>query len=426
MSKVFAVGLSWREAPVAVRERLAFREDEVGPVLQRLSAHDAIAEVMLLSTCNRVEVYGVAKHDPEDAQRAVKTILLDDRGAGDVASVLRGASAEQAIRHVFRVAAALDSLVLGEAQILGQLKASYEVAKQSGGAGPLLSRLMDRAFGVAKRVRTETAIARGAANIASVAVDLAGRVFDSLDGKHVLVVGAGKMSRLAAQHLRRAGVAELVVINRTWARAEALAKELSARTAAWESLPDALGAADVVIASTGARAPVLTKQLIERVVRKRRGRPLVVMDIAVPRDVEPGAASLDDVYVFDIDDLERVVAANLAERAQAAEAATTIVEAEVNQFLAWQRSAHVVPTIRALREHFLQVADDEAAKAMAAITRDGATAEERAAAVQRLTHGMVGKLLHAPQTRLREGDTGDATQRAAVIRDLFGLQVEDQ
>src|SRR5512134_543464 len=363
MPELFVVGISWRTAPVAVREKLAFRDDEIAPAVRDLVGVPEVAEAMLISTCNRVEVYGVGE-TAASAAAASRRFLLADRKitGGDVGSALYEHAAGDAVRHVFHVASALDSLVVGEAQILGQLKSAYATATAAGATGPVLGRCVERAFGVAKRVRTETAIARGAANVSTVAVDLAGRVFGALAGKAVLVVGAGKMSSLAARHLRRAGVASITVTNRSPERATALADDIDAIARPWAELETLLGAADVVISSTGAREPVLTRALFKRVAKARRWKPIVVIDIAVPRDAEPSIAELEGVYLFDIDDLEKVVAANLAERAKAAAEASRIVDVEVGQFQQWARSQHVVPTIRALREHFAGVADAEVAR----------------------------------------------------------------
>ena len=336
----------------------------------------------------------------------------------DSAAALYGHVGESAIDHVFRVASALDSLVVGEAQILGQLKDAHARAAAAGAVGPIVGRCLERAWSAAKRVRTETAIARGAANVSTVAVELAARVFGDLAGKHVLVVGAGKMSTLAARHLRSAGVSELVVTNRSPERATALAAELGAIARPWDALAEHLARADVVVSSTGARQPILTAPLMKKVTKARRWRPMVIVDIAVPRDAEPAIGDLDGVYLFDIDDLERVVAANLAERGKAAAAAGRIVEVEVGQFHAWLRAQKVVPTIRALRDHFAQVGTAEADKVCALLAKKDLTAAERDAAVHRAIDLVIAKLLHHPQVALKDDD-GDALARA--VRRLFPL-----
>ncbi|MEO8700975.1 MAG: glutamyl-tRNA reductase [Kofleriaceae bacterium] len=422
MSELFVVGISWRTAPVAIREKLAFRDEEIADTLRALVTDNPVAECLLVSTCNRVEVYGVAKPG-SDATGPVRRFLAEQRGLrpADVADVLYDRRGSEAIRHVFRVASALDSLVLGEAQILGQLKAAYGVAGGAGTSGPVLGRCLERAFGVAKRVRTETSIARGAANVSSVSVELAVRVFGDLAGKRVLVVGAGKMSTLAARHLHAQGADRIVVTNRSPEKAEALAAEIDGIAKPWAELETLLVAADIVISSTGAREPVLTRALFKKVTKARRWRPMTVIDIAVPRDAEPAIADFDGVYLFDIDDLEKVVAANLAERAKAAEQAGKIVEHEAGQFETWLRTQSVVPTIRALRERFATVADAELQKVLDQLSRREHTPAQQREVVQRLVQLLVNKLLHAPTTALREsGD--EAALRAEVLCQLFGLE----
>ena len=424
MSELFVVGISWRTAVVAVREKLAFREEELSDTLRAMKAElPEVAEALLVSTCNRVEVYGVAKPG-QDATGAVRRFLAEKRGQkpADVADVLYDYRGDHAVRHVFRVASALDSLVLGEAQILGQLKQAYGVAGGAGTSGPVLGRCLERAFGVAKRVRSETTIARGASNVSTVAVELAGRVFGDLSGKSVLVVGAGKMSTLAARHLRANGAQHIVVTNRSPEKAEALAAEIDGIAKPWERLVDLLAEADVVISSTGAREPILTKALFKKVTKARRYRQMVVIDIAVPRDAEPVIGEMENVFLYDIDDLEKVVHQNLAERAKAGEHAMKIVEHEAGQFEHWLKSQGVVPTIRALREKFAQIADAEVQKALDQLGRKDHTREQQREIIQRLVHLLVNKLLHQPTAALREARGDEATLRAEVLCELFALE----
>lgn len=421
---LFVVGISWRTAPVAVREKLAFREEELPATLKDITGKLPVAEALLISTCNRVEVYGVGKPG-SDPVTAVRTFLCEQRKVkpADMREALYERRGPEAVRHVFRVASALDSLVVGEAQILGQLKDAYALAGTSGTSGPVLSRALERAFGVAKRVRTETTIARGAANVSSVAVELASRVFGDLAGKSVLVIGAGKMSALAARHLYSSGAQRIVVTNRSPAKAEALAAEIDGQARPWEDLEKHLVEADVVISSTGAQQPILTKKLFKSVAKQRRWRPMMIVDIAVPRDAEQGINDLDGVYLFNIDDLDKVVRANIAEREKAAEHASKIVEHEAGQFEQWLRTQGVVPTIRALREHFASVADAEVQKALDQLQRKDHTKEQQRELLQRVVQLVVNKLLHQPTSKLREG--GDGEMRAALIAELFGLTVRE-
>jgi glutamyl-tRNA reductase len=424
VSEVFVVGISWRTAAVAVREKLAFREDELGDTLRMMKVQlPDVTEALLISTCNRVEIYGVAKPGA-DATGAVRKFIAESRKQkpSAMADVLYDYRGSDAVRHVFRVASALDSLVLGEAQILGQLKESYAVAQGAGTSGPMLGRCLERAFGVAKRVRSETTIARGASNVSTVAVELASRVFGDLSGKSVLVIGAGKMSRLAARHLYANGAKHIIVTNRSPEKAEALAAEIDGIAKPFEQLQDLLAEADVVISSTGAREPILTKALFKKVTKARRYRQMMVIDIAVPRDAEPDVGKLENVFLYDIDDLEKVVALNLAERAKAAEHAGRIVEHEAGQFEHWLRSQGVVPTIRALREKFAHIADAEVQKALDQLSRKEHTREQQREVVQRVVQLVVNKLLHQPTTALREAVGDEATLRAEVLCQLFDLQ----
>jgi len=427
MSELFVVGISWRTAKVAVREKLAFREDELADTLHALTGELPVTEALLISTCNRVEIYGVGKAG-SDVPTVVRQWLAQRRSVklADVGEALYERRGPAAIRHVFSVASSLDSLVVGEAQILGQLKDSYAFAGTAGTSGPVLSRAIERAFGVAKRVRTETAIARGAANVSSVAVELAGRVFGDLAGKSVLVVGAGKMSSLAARHLYSNGAQRIVVTNRSPEKAEALAEEIEATARPWAELEQLLAAADVVISSTGAREPVLTKAMFKKVAKARRYRPIMVIDIAVPRDAEPQIQDIDGVYLFDIDDLDKVVAANLAERQKAAEHAGKIVEHEATQFEHWMRSQGVVPTIRALREKFAAIGDAEVAKALDQLVRKELTRDQQRELIQRVVQLVINKLLHQPMAVLRGSAPGDAAERASVLAELFALEISDQ
>jgi len=426
MSELFVVGLSWRTAKVAVREKLAFREDEIADTLHALTHDLPVSEALLISTCNRVEVYGVAKRD-SDAPGVVRTWLAQRRAAklAELNDALYERRGPAAIRHVFAVASSLDSLVVGEAQILGQLKDAYALSGTAGTSGPVLSRAIERAFGVAKRVRTETTIARGAANVSSVAVELAGRVFGDLAGKSVLVVGAGKMSSLAARHLYSNGAQRIVVTNRSPEKAEALADEIEGTAAPWADLEKLLAAADVVISSTGAREPVLTRAMFKRVAKVRKYKPMMIIDIAVPRDAEPQIQDVDGVYLFDIDDLDKVVAANLAERAKAAEHAGRIVEHEAGQFEHWLRTQGVVPTIRALREKFAQIADAEVQKGLDQLMRKELTRDQQRELVQRVVQLVINKLLHNPTTVLRGSEKEQGELRAGVLAELFALEISD-
>ena len=427
--ELVVVGLSWRTAPVSLRERLAFTDGELDAALRALRA-GPVNEALILSTCNRVEIYAAApaaapESTREQAAAAVRTYLASSRGidSESLSQSLYEHGSIDAVRHIFRVASSLDSMVVGESQILGQLKDAYGRATAAGTTSAILGRCLERSFRVAKRVRSETEISRGSANVSSVAVDLAVRVFGELAGKSVLLIGAGKMSALAARHLRRAGAANVLVVNRSIDKAEQLAAEVDGEARAWGELDDLLVSADVVIASTGSREPVLTKKQFKKVARKRRYRPLLVVDIAVPRDADPAIASHEGVYLFDIDDLEKVVAETLKQRSHQAEAGAEIVEAETRAFESWARSQLVVPTIRTLREHFIGVASAEAEKAAAEIARaDDPEVREKLA--RKMADRIAKKLLHAPMIALKSDDT-DIDAMARLTRTLFALERDE-
>jgi glutamyl-tRNA reductase len=422
--ELFVLGLSWRTARVDVRERLAFPDDAVPDALAQLRASPHVGEAMILSTCNRVEIYGAtpaaASSSVASATGEARRFFAASRGASreELEAALFEHTAADAVAHVFRVASALDSMVVGEAQILGQLKGAFSAAERCGATGPILRRCMQRAFGVAKRVRTDTGIARGAASVSSVAVELAARVFGDLAGKTVLVVGAGKMSDLAARHLRSAGAGSLLVTNRSPERAREVAAAVDGVARPWEELESALALADVVISSTGSEQPILTRALVARAMKRRRHKPQIICDIAVPRDAEAAVGEVDGVYLFDVDDMQRVVADNLRERAREAEAAELIVGREVSEFVRWLDSQAVVPTIRALRERFAAVAREEADKAIAALADK--SPEQREQAIRRLADVIASKLLHPPMVALKQGEDADAL--AAAARRLFDLE----
>lgn len=424
-SELFVVGLSWRTAPVSVREKLAFHDEEIAGCLKALAEHELLDEVAILSTCNRVEIYGCTSRSApassvSQAASQVRAYFGQSRAfpAEKLAEVLYEHQDKDAIRHIFQVAAALDSMVVGESQILGQLKAAYGAASQHNTIGVMLGRCLERAFGVAKRVRTETGISRGAANVSSVAVELAKRVFGDLAGKNILVVGAGKMSALAARHLRADGAAQICVTNRSLGKAQALAEEIDGIARPWEELELELSKADVIITSTGAREPVLTQKLMKKAMKRRRYNPSFVMDIAVPRDVETSVGKIEGVYLFDMDDLERLVSENLKERSREADAAIVLIESEVEVFDTWMRQQQVVPTIRALRVHFHEVAMAEVDRSLASIQKLGSGPDQEEA-VRRLGRSIANKLLHTPMNALKRESEVEGLAKAT--HQLFSL-----
>jgi glutamyl-tRNA reductase len=417
---LFVAGLSHKNAPVALREQLAVEEDKLRELLGDLQGSEVLQEIVLLSTCNRVEVYGVAEA-PGEARALAFRALCRHRGLdlGTVEPLLYTYLDADAVRHAFRVAASLDSMMLGEPQILGQVKDAFALAQACESVGPSLHPLFSQAFNVAKRVRTETEIARHAVSVSFAAVELAKKIFDGLSGRAVLLVGAGKMSELAAKHLVEQGAFPVYVANRTWSRAVEMARALSGTAVPWDELTTALEAVDIVVTSTGATEPVITRGAVRRVMHDRRGRPLFFIDIAVPRDVEAGVDSLDDVYRYDIDDLKQVVDANLRERAREAQRAEALVEREVGKYLARQSDAEVIPTIVSLRARLEEIRLGEVKKTLARLPE--ATPEMRAA-IDALSNAMVNKILHAPITKLRESSrAGSSRSWLDLVHELFGL-----
>jgi glutamyl-tRNA reductase len=421
---IVVIGLSHKTAPVEVRERLAFGADVLPEVLARLSARPELSESMFLSTCNRVEVFAAA-HDEEGvaaASRAVREVLAQQGGGGEgdaMTPYLYERSGLDAVRHIFRVAASLDSMVLGEPQILGQMKSAWDVADAAGTLGSFLGRCVTRAFTAAKRVRTETQLGAGTVSISSVAVDLATRIFGDLGGHTVLLLGAGEMAEAAAKSLGK-GARHVRVCNRSFERAAALAGAIGGDAVQWDALPDELTRADVVIASTASRSYVVTHDVVKRAMKERKGRTLLFVDIAVPRNVEPSVHGIDNVYVYNVDDLEQQVALGLKSREAEAAAAETIVAAELVEFESWRRGLLVAPAIVALRTRTREVLNAELEKGLA--TRLKHLPEADQALLRQLMESAAGKLLHVPTTRLREGASStDGADLVRAVSQLFDL-----
>lgn len=412
------IGLSHKTAPVEVRERAAFSDEALKPALAEVVGISGVGEAMIVSTCNRVELYcGI---DGDDAAGAARRWFVGARGLGPALDPhLYAHAGEPAVRHLLRVASSLDSMVVGESQILGQVKQAYGAALEAGTIGPLLTRTLPRAFALAKRVRTETDVARSAASVASVAVELATRIFGDLAGRQVLVVGAGKMGDLSARHLKAAGIGALHVVNRTLERARELAVRLGGLPADWNQLDALLARVDIVLCSTGASEPVITRERVERVMRARKGRWLFFIDIAVPRDVDPKVGELENVYLYDVDALQKVVDSNRAGRAREAEEAERLVDDELKKLQELELQLGVVPTIKLLRGRFLEVALAEVERTLGHLQ----TADERdRAQVRKLAEAIVGKLLHTPMTVLkREAQDNPESALAQTVRDLFDL-----
>ncbi len=417
---LFVAGLSHRTAPLDVREQLALEADKLREVLADLAGSGVCSELMVLSTCNRVEVYGVADVAGEARDAAFRRMGaqkgMDLRVLEPLLYTTTGADA---VRHAFRVAASLDSMVLGEPQILGQVKDAFALAQTCRTLGPTLHALMSQAFAVAKRVRTDTEIGRYAVSVSFAAVELARKIFGSLRGKAVLLIGAGEMGELAARHLQDQGTLPIYVANRTWGRAQELARDLAGTAVRYEDVTSVMAEVDIVITSTAAQEPIVRATEVGAVMRARHARPLFFVDIAVPRNVEAAVNDLDNVYCYDVDDLRLVVESNMRERQREAQRGEQLVEREVARFVERLKDLEVVPTIVSLREKLEDIRRAEVARALGRLPGvDEATKE----ALEALSQAIVNKVLHAPTVKLRDSSrAGHGRRWIEVISELFGL-----
>ena len=421
---LFLLGVSHRTAPVDLRERLDFSSHDVGAAVEALATRSSAAESVVLSTCNRSEIY-VASAAPQQARTEIVQFLTDyhQLPAETFSPHLFSFNDADAARHLFRVAAGLDSLVVGEPQILGQVKDAFQAASERRCTGPVLSKLFHWSFNVGKRVRTETALGEGAVSISFAAVALARKIFGRLSGRRVLVVGAGEISTLTAQHLRAHGVGEIVITSRTTAHAETLADSVGGRAMPWDQMESALANADIVVTATGSQRPIITRAQIEAVTGRRRRDPLFIIDVAVPRDVESTVGDIEQVFLYNVDDLQSVVQENLSRRTAEIERAEAIVADEVSKFTTWQRSRGAVPTIVALRERFDTIRRSELQRL------DGKLAglpPETRTLFDQVTRLMVEKLLLEPTEQLKAlPDEETQVAYTEAVNRLFRLRTED-
>ena len=409
------VGLSHKTAPVEIREQVALSDAARDAALASLLAHPAISEVMIVSTCNRVE-FAVRGEPDEEALQAILAQLPLDR----VEPYLYRYTRRDAVRHIFRVACSLDSMVVGEPQILGQVKDAVAAAKAAGTLCGPLEEVLHRAFYVAKKVRTETGIGQMAVSISFVAVELARKIFGSLEGHTVLIIGSGKMSELAARHLRRGGAPAVFVTNRTYERAVEMAGRFDGRAIPFDQFPDLLQHVDIVISSTGAAGHILTRDQMQAVLGARKNRPMFLIDIAVPRDIDPEIDKLDNVFLYDIDDLQQVADANRRERAREADHAEAIVEAEVDRTLARLKTHDIAPTIVSLQAELERLRRAEIDRVRG---RLGDLTPQQQEAVEALTRGIVNKIAHTPITQLKTlASHPDGLHIIDAIRRVFNLK----
>ena len=419
--KFSVTGLNHRTAPVEVREKLAFDESSLAQAFRDLKSDEAVDEALILSTCNRVEV-AVTTGDDADPRAQVIAFLAKSRQVEpqSLTPHLYHHEGPEAVRHLFRVAASLDSMVVGEPQILGQMKTAYALAKAHGAVGSFLDSVLTRAFSVAKRVRSETEIGQSAVSVSYVAVELAREIFGSLAGRKVLIIGAGKMSELSARYLHRSGADQIFVTNRTHDRAVEMAEVFRGSVVEYNRFLAKLPEIDIVITSSGAPHYILNKEEMKRVIEARRNRPMFLIDIAVPRNIEPSVNNLDNVFLYDIDDLQKVVDQNRQGRLQHAEQAEQIIAEEVDRMLARLKVREVAPTIVRLQEQLEQLRQAEVDRLR---SRFGELTPQQEEALEALTRAIMAKIAHTPIAELRKrASEPDGAQIADVIRRLFRLE----
>jgi glutamyl-tRNA reductase len=420
--KIAVVGLNHKTADVELREKLAFNGPKLEEGLQKIKEIPGIRETIIISTCNRVEIY-LHVQDVEKAYAAIKDFFVEyfeiRRDSLDTALYLHKDMV--AVKHVFRVASSLDSMVVGEPQILGQLKDAFDFALEKKATGVLLNRLLKKSISVAKRVRTETRIAENAVSISFAAVELAKKIFTDLAGKSFMLLGAGEMAELAAKHMMNNGVKDIIVANRTYERGCELSREFDGRAIRFEDFPAELVHTDIVICSTGASTFVLHKEHMQKVMKERKQKPVFIIDISVPRNVDPGINDMDNVYLYDVDDLRGVVDSNISERQKEAAKAEAIVEDEIETFRKWMMTLNSVPTVIALRERAEAIRKDELERFF---NRFPSLGEKERKAIEGMAGGIINKLIHAPTVALKN-DAEDKDMLIALIKRLYDLNGED-
>jgi glutamyl-tRNA reductase len=418
--ELFVLGLNHKTAPIEVRERLTFQESELEKALLRIHSLPSLKENMILSTCNRVEIYAAAG-ETEKALQDLKDFLSQHHHLSlrEFEKSLYFLVGEEAVRHIFRVASSLDSMVVGEPQILGQIKSAYTLATESKTSGLILHRLLHRAFHVAKRVRTETKISNSAVSVSSVAVELAERIFGNLGTRVIFLIGAGEMCELAARHLVAEGAGNILVTNRTFDRAVMLAQEFNGEAIRFEEMALGLKRADIVISATDSPQYLVRHDQISKVMKERKQKPIFFIDIADPRDVEPGVGDIENVYLYNIDDLQKVANENIKDREKEAQKAEAIVENEVVKYANWYQSLEVTPTIAALKKKCDGIRKRELEKMLSLHPH---LPEKERHSLEALTSAIVNKILHDPLTRIKQNDEeGMTVVYIDALRTLFHL-----
>lgn len=410
------VGINYNTAPVAIRERLAFPAELLDSTLKNFCKHNDIDEAAILSTCNRTEFY---YHSESDNQEILLDWLATNKQIQrrNFEPFLYIHKDSQTIRHMFRVACGLDSMVLGEPQILGQMKTAYQAAYEAGTLGKNLGRLFQHTFSAAKKVRTDTAIGSSPVSVAFAAVQLAQQIFDKLSEQTALLIGAGETIELTARHLHQHGIGRIIIANRTFDKAHALASQFNGYAIALNELPSHLAEADIVISSTASQLPILGKGRVESAIKKRKHKPMFMVDLAVPRDIEAEVEQLRDVFLYTVDDLQNTINENMDSRRRAAEQAEEIIDSEVEHFLGWLRAQGAQSTIRDYRLQAESIRDEILLKAINQLEQGQAGAD----VLHRLAHTLTNKLIHTPSAQLREAGANERHDLIAAARELFKL-----
>jgi glutamyl-tRNA reductase len=416
MSQLVLIGINHKTAPIELRERIAISRDDLPDATRALAAQPGVSECMIVSTCNRVEMLAAVESPETDLTQFLHNHFGLDQAL--LAPHIYEHRDQQAVRHLFRVSASLDSMVVGEPQILGQVKEAFAAARAAGTVAGQLEHLLQSAFAAAKRVRSETAIGSNSVSIASVAVELARKIFGSLQGRTVFLVGAGKMSELAARHLVQQGAGAILVTNRTLERARQLAEPFNGRVIPFEKLYETATEADIVISSTGAPHPIFRREHGQQFMHRRRNRPMFFIDIAVPRDVDPTMNKVEGIFVYDIDDLQAVAASHIAERQSQAGDAETLINAEVERFHQRRRTVNVAPAIVSLQRQAEEIRASELKRMHAKL---GVLSEEQLAAIEALTRGLVNKFLHPPMQALKQAARENDSTRVDALCEAWSL-----
>jgi len=419
-ANLILVGVNHKTTPVEIREKLAFTKGKIEESVDRLLNFPDIIEHTILSTCNRVEIYARV-NGQNSAIQSIKQFICDFHGlsAVQLEEHFYSYSNEAAIEHLFRVSSSLDSMILGEAQILGQVKDAYSLAKDLRSTGLVLNQLFEKAFSIAKKVREETGIAERSVSISSAAVELAQKIFDDLENHTVMLVGTGEMAELAAKHLISYGVKTVYVTSRTYERAANLARTLNGSALDFEAFKNELYRADIVITSTSASSFIITKDMVEKAIHERKNKPIFFIDIAVPRDIEPDVNDLENVYLYDIDDLHVVVSANMKEREKESENAMHLISQEVNKFNNWLGTLDAVPTIVEIRKRVENIGNQEMERTLKKIPH---LSEEDKKIIYQMKNSMINKILHKPTIKLKQKtQSEDGHVYLKAIRHLFHL-----